>query len=151
MPARVPGGSYWFAGRAPPPHTTASSSTSTCLKDQVYARVKEAIHDLPSTDAIPGQQAALRELLHGRVVYSDSGVAGTSLASYSCVSKGSLPSSLASAPFLDEVMPSKALHFLSDSMERMLRPEEEFKDLQLEGPPSLRTGTPCSGAAERNW
>ena len=60
--------------------------------------------------AIPSQQAAFRELLRGRGVYSDD-IGRANLSSFSKVSEVSLPKSLVGAPFVDQAVPDDTRQF----------------------------------------
>lgn len=89
----------------------------------VGSRVRRARE---SATAIPSMQAAFRELLQGRGVYSDD-VGRANLTSFFKTSLVSMPMSLEGCPFVDEAVPDDARQFWEQSYERMLKPTSQVE------------------------
>ena len=105
----------------------ACEHSSGAGQARAEARAAAGVDDFLNCDAIPSQRAAFLELLKGRGVY-DVDAAGMSLAPFTTVSAISMPTSTAGSPWLVDVAPSPALHYLGKGMQRMLRTEQEFNE-----------------------
>ena len=118
----------WMAGSR---NTCSASSIDSNQSSDVaglIARVGASLTEhLASDYAIPGEAAALRELLKGRSGYCPDGSAN--LASFTKPADVSLPATVDNAPLLVDVLRgTDADHFLCGEglVERMLRPRSEI-------------------------
>ncbi len=119
----------WFAGSKDLDKTGTCDLLSRAFdQPELYSRMRESVSEQTDGAAIPGQQAAFNELLHGRSIYSADGTGGINLASYSTPQKVSLPTSTRDAPRLSSlVQGTAAAHFYEEgTVERMLRPQSEL-------------------------
>ena len=117
----------WLAGKGEPGPGPLSD-----LHRRVHASVLAAVSDYMPESAIPSRQAAFSQLLRGRSVYA--GSTNPNLATFTSVSRVSLPPDLADAPCLEDLLPPHLRHLVSGSVQRLLRSDAEFKEMCEKSP-----------------
>ena len=128
----------WCAGHKTPseprPRIDNSGGVPPCTSQpRAEARAAEGIDDFLNGHAIVPQRAAFLELLKGRGVY-DVDTTGLTLAPFSTVAAISIPLTSEGAPWLVDIAPSSALHYLESGMQRMLRSEQEYSEMLAANP-----------------
>ncbi len=121
----------WLAG-CREPNGSPVSVARTVTEDHacVYARIRASLDDYvgkrAEKTAIPGEEAALRDVLRGRGLYEP--VGDINLASFTTPANLSLPTSVHDVPYLDDVTRGMgADQFTSEgNAERMLLPPAEL-------------------------
>ena len=93
------------------------------VHDEILERVVAAVLSRPRPASAPLPEEALKELLRGRGLYPGTETAFANLAAFR-EEAVSLPNSVLTAPYLDELLPPDALAYLEGFEERMLISQE---------------------------
>ena len=114
----------WLAG-CREPNGSAVSVARTVAEDHacVHAQIRASLDDYvgkgAEKTAIPGEEAALRDVLRGRGLYEPGG--DINLASFTTPANLSLPTSVHDAPYLDDVARALKLTSLQVKVMRNVR------------------------------